>query len=67
MKSSLIYNLFFFDNKKYIQKIRMTSENKEGTTCCFDSLLWRESKDNYSDPTEPQVRDNIYYPLFKRV
>ena len=32
----------------------MTSENKEGTICCFDSLLWRESRDNYSEPTEPK-------------
>ena len=44
----------------------MSSENNKVSTCCFDNLLWRESKDNYSDPTEPQVRDNIYYPHYSK-
>ena len=44
----------------------MSSENTNSTNCCFDNLLWRQSKDNYSEPTEPQVKNNIYYPYYPK-
>ena len=44
----------------------MSSENPNSTNCCFDNLLWRQSKDNYSEPTEPQVKNNIYYPYYPK-
>ena len=45
----------------------MSSENNKVSPCCFDNLLWRESKDNYSDPTEPQVEIIFITHIIQRV
>ena len=42
----------------------MSSENTNPENCCFDNLLWRQSKDNYSEIPDPEVKNNVYYPYY---
>ena len=42
----------------------MSSENTNPENCCFDNLLWRQSKDNYNKIPDPEVKNNIYYPYY---